>query len=227
MRTTPLSPVSACQLWVVDLDQAQGPDATGPLLSEEEEARAGRFVFERDRRRYRAAHIALRHTLSSLAHIPPDALAFDEGRFGKPRLRGGSDLRFNLSHSGSVGLIVCHPNDEVGVDVEQVRPLSYSAALAEAHFSAAEQRQLRALPPPERDRAFLTGWTRKEACLKAAGFGLGSIETSAVETGVTAESARIELRGEGPPVHVELHSFACGENLVCAVAKVTQAGARP
>lgn len=226
MRTTPLSPVSACPLWYVDLDQALDHDLDG-ALSEEEHVRASRFVFERDRRRFRAAHIALRHTLSALANIPAGELAFEQGAYGKPRLRAPTELRFNLSHSAGAGLIVCNPLHEVGVDIEQVRPLFYSAALAEEHFSAAERRQLNDMPPPDRDRAFLTGWTRKEACLKAVGFGLGSIATSAVETGVDAESRWVEVSSEGQTALVEVHSFPHGENLVCAIAKVAPAGTRP
>lgn len=223
---TPLSPVSACQLWYVDLDQDADDNARG-ALSEDENRRASRFVFERDRRRFRAAHLALRKTLSALSNVPADALTFETGAYGKPRLLRPGELHFNLSHSGSAGLIACHPHHEVGVDVEQLRPLSYSAALAEAHFSIAERRQLEDTPPQERDRAFLVGWTRKEACLKAAGLGLGAIEASAVDTGVAAASKWIDIAADGRTLRMEVHSFDCGADLVCAVAKVMPAGARP
>ncbi len=225
MQTTPLSPVSACQLWYVDLDQDMN-HVVGDTLSQEESERASRFVFERDRRRFRAAHLALRKTLSDLANIPPGALAFEHGAYGKPRLRGAGGFHFNLSHSGGAGLIAWNQRDEVGVDVEQVRASSYNAALADVHFSAAERSQLAHTPPHERDRAFLVGWTRKEACLKAVGIGLGTLDASEVDTGVTEASKRIELSAQGQAIALEVHSFGCGPDLVCAVAKVMPAKAR-
>jgi 4'-phosphopantetheinyl transferase len=90
---------------------------------------------------------------------------------GKPRLRGAAaGLEVSVTHSGRrVGLAVATAG-VVGLDVEQVEPpraFPYDAAL-----TAAELAGLRAVPPGQRDRAFVTAWARKEAVLKAAGIGL-------------------------------------------------------
>ena len=61
---------------------------------------------------------------------------------------------------------------ELGVDVEQIRGDSDLDAIAGRFFSAHEQRQLAALPAPEKVEAFFRCWTRKEAYIKATGDGL-------------------------------------------------------
>ncbi|MDB5828206.1 MAG: hypothetical protein JWQ73_2426, partial [Variovorax sp.] len=85
MAIAQLPSIAACRLWHVDLDDAAATDARD-CLSADESTRAARFVFERDRRRYVAAHIALRQTLSVATGVPAAALAFDVGAFGKPSL---------------------------------------------------------------------------------------------------------------------------------------------
>lgn len=227
MTIAQLPSIAGCRLWHVDLDAADAAQAR-ECLSDEESARAERFVFERDRRRYVAAHIALRETLSTVTGAPAAELSFDVGAFGKPSLAAPSPLHFNLSHSAGAGLIAINVSDdetdsgdatEIGVDIEVLRPLSYSAALAEAYFTAAEQRGLADTAPPDRDLAFLTCWTRKEACVKALGLGL-SIDTRSFEVGVTLGSQDVEMVAGGRTETLQVHSFRQGRDLVCAVAKV-------
>jgi 4'-phosphopantetheinyl transferase len=61
----------------------------------------------------------------------------------------------------------------VGVDVEQVRPLPDLLAIAARFFAPVEAQQLLAIDDPvAQARAFFSGWTRKEAFIKAVGSGL-------------------------------------------------------
>ncbi|CAN5907762.1 hypothetical protein BH11PSE13_BH11PSE13_33140 [soil metagenome] len=221
MTTAQLSSIAGCRLWHVDLDAADAAQARD-CLSADESARAARFVFERDRRRYLAAHIALREMLATVTGSTANDLAFDVGAFGKPSLAAPSALRFNLSHSAGAGLIAIDGSDgaaEIGVDIEVLRPLSYSAALAAEYFTAAEQQGLAATAPPDRDLAFLTCWTRKEACVKALGLGL-SIDTRSFEVGVSLESRDVDMVVDGRTETLRVHSFRHGRDLVCALAKV-------
>jgi 4'-phosphopantetheinyl transferase len=187
-----LAPLGLVRLWRVDLGQAPG-EAAVATLSAAERARAARFVFERDRRRYLAAHAALRRLLAETTGIAASDLVSHEGPFGKPYLPGPAAPSFNLSHSGDMALIgIGPPGVEIGVDVEVPRAMSDALELAERHFAPAEIDALRSTPPDQRDHAFLRGWTRKEACLKAIGSGL-SIAPHTFDAGIAAAERVVSI----------------------------------
>lgn len=140
------------------------------LLAPDEQARAGRFRFERDRSRYIVGRALLRCLLARYVGVAPERLAFEYGEFGKPTLRGGP--WFNLSHSGSVALYAFSAAAEIGVDVELDDGDFARERIAERFFSPAEVSALRSLPLEAQPRAFLSCWTRKEAFIKARGDGL-------------------------------------------------------
>ena len=76
----------------------------------------------------------------------PRALTFTYGEHGKPQLAltpsgEGPPLCFNLSHSGSVGLvgvILGRPELQLGVDVEHARPGRSFADIAKSFFAPDE-----------------------------------------------------------------------------------------
>lgn len=154
------------------------PAATDELawcLCDAERARAGRFVFERDRRRFVAGRARLRHLLALRLGTRADAVEFDYGPRGKPRLGGrfaGSGLRFNVSHCGDVALYAISTGHEIGVDIEAVRELEHADGIAAQFFSRRENEAYRALDTRDRAQAFFKCWTRKEAFIKALGDGL-------------------------------------------------------
>jgi len=177
------SPLADVQLWCIDLDQPL-PDAGRTVLSPDEQARAQRFRFARDRRRFEVGRVALRQLLASRLGTAPAAVVLSSIGHGKPVLAPVSGaLHFNLSHSAGFALVAISPTAAVGIDVEGVGELADAAGLAQEHFSAAEHAEWLSLPQPQRARAFLRGWTRKEACLKAWGIGL-SMSPRQVEVGI-------------------------------------------
>jgi 4'-phosphopantetheinyl transferase len=141
------------------------------LLSPDEQDRAARFRFERDRARYIVGRAQLRRLLARYLDLQPTAVRFQYGAFDKPSLVG-SGVRFNLAHSGSVVLFAITRLGEIGIDVEIEDAELADERLAERFFSPAEVAVLRSLPYSERPRAFLRCWTRKEAFVKARGDGL-------------------------------------------------------
>jgi 4'-phosphopantetheinyl transferase len=143
----------------------------GTLLSEDERARAARFIFDRDRDRYIVGRGLLRLLLSRYLDRGPEELKFEYSRFDKPSLAGGS-VHFNLSHSHALALFAFSRDAELGVDVELDDGDFSRELIAERFFSPAEVSVLRSLDAPEQPRAFLRCWTRKEAFLKARGDGL-------------------------------------------------------
>lgn len=168
---------AAARLWRVDLDV--GAEAEASLreqLSADEVARAERFAKPRDRSRFVVARGTLRTLLGSLLDERPGAVALEAGPSGKPRLAGSEHgLRFNVSHSGDLGLICIAECGEVGVDVEAVRPVPSAVTLAERYFTRAEASFVDGGgvgAGAGADRRFLFCWTRKEALAKAVGLGL-------------------------------------------------------
>ena len=59
----------------------------------------------------------------------------------------------------------------LGIDIEQVRPLPERDAIVTEFFLPAQQKEFFSVPEEQRDRAFFTLWTRREATLKAGGSG--------------------------------------------------------
>lgn len=105
----------------------------------------------------------------------PAALVFEVTQDGKPHLAAGngtSTLHFNLSHSAGLGLVGWSRECEIGVDIEQWRPMHDEAALVRRFFSPAENAAYEALPAAQRTAGFFNAWTRKEAYVKAVGRGL-------------------------------------------------------
>jgi len=148
--------------------------ALGRTLSRSERARADRLRVAEPRRQFVAARALLRQLLGACLDVDPATLAFGADARGKPVLERPSpgDLRFNVSHTRSLVAVGLARGREVGVDVEWLhKPVDWSP-LAARMFSTRELDELYALPEPLRREAFFTGWTRKEAYLKATGAGL-------------------------------------------------------
>jgi 4'-phosphopantetheinyl transferase len=163
-------------VWSIHVSSAaSSPGALERLLSPDEQARAARFLREADRHRFVAAHGGLRQLLGQYLSLPPAALGFTLGEFGKPALAdaaAGRALSFNLSHAGDWILIALAAGQAVGVDVECIRPDLDFMPIARTQFSPEEVTALTAEAPGAQLDAFFRCWTRKEAYLKARGQGL-------------------------------------------------------
>ena len=150
-------------------------DDLATTLTVDEHERASRFRFDRDRHRFIVARGLLRRLLSRYAGASPDALRFAYGTFGKPYLETGANqekVAFSLSHSGDWALVGLTRGREIGVDLEQVRPMADYLDLSESNFAPAETEALLRLPEDQHIDGFFACWTRKEAYIKALGLGL-------------------------------------------------------
>ncbi|HEU0079761.1 MAG TPA: 4'-phosphopantetheinyl transferase superfamily protein [Longimicrobiaceae bacterium] len=163
-------------VWAAPLDPpADAIRRCAALLAPDERARADRFRFERDRRRFTVARGVLRTLLGRYLDADPRGIAFRYESHGKPVLDGASaahGIRFNVSHSGEMALYALARGRELGVDVEEVRRMDDGLDIAVRFFSEAEVAAFRSLPEEIRDDAFFNCWTRKEAYIKAVGEGL-------------------------------------------------------
>ena len=147
------------------------------ILSDKEKARANRFARTSLGNRWLVARASLRDVLASYCAASPDELDFGKEQFGKPVLAGRHadlDLHFNLSHSNSIAVVAVTRAAPVGVDLEYKRALPDWESVARRFFSPSENLQLSCVADLERQDAFYTCWTRKEAVIKATGEGLSA-----------------------------------------------------
>lgn len=161
-------------LWRVPLVESRAAELQD-ILSPDERARADRFHFERDRRRFIIARGSLRTILGQYLEKDPARLILTYSRYGKPLLAGEpdpTDLCFNLSHANELALIGVAYRRRIGVDIEFNRPEFASRRIAERFFSRQEFDVLRSLPADQQAEAFFNCWTRKEAYIKAIGEGM-------------------------------------------------------
>lgn len=167
-------PDGELHVWQVRLDDklVRAEDCLD-VIDHTERERAERFAFPHLRRRYLAAHAALRGVLGHVLGQASCQIELSIDANGKPRLsQSGLPLFFNLSHSGDLALVALSTQAEVGVDIEQCRPMPQLLALVERHFSRIERDAFWGLGEQLQLAGFYRWWTCKEACLKATGLGL-------------------------------------------------------
>ncbi len=163
-------------VWRVSLDQAYSTIAhLAAGLSSDERNRAGRYHSTQDKEHFIVRRGFLRIALSHYLDSNPSELLIGTSVYGKPTIvtsTYGDSLRFNTSSSEGICLCAITRNREIGIDIERVRPIDQAERIAEHFFSPQEVYDLFSVPANQRVRAFLQGWTRKEAYLKAVGCGL-------------------------------------------------------
>ncbi len=190
------------------------------LLDDGEGRRLQQLRLEGDRERFLLGRGVLRLMLGGWLGADPAALVLEAGPRGKPRLTGRVAAeaaatepppRFNVSHSGDLILLGFHSRREVGVDIEQLRPVPEWEAIAHRCLPPALREAIGALPIPQRDGAFLEEWCRLEAGLKAQGLGV------------------FGLGGEGgaTPAEAELWPVALPPGYVGAAALMSRRGGAP
>jgi len=141
-------------------------------LDSQEQTQAQRFKFPEHRSRYVASHGILRSILARYLEIEPSRVEFSHNDHGKPFLSCAQQLSFNMSHTETLVAVAVVENREIGIDLEQIQPMTEMDDISERHFTAAECETLHSTPVDSRLPLFYAFWARKEALLKAAGVGL-------------------------------------------------------
>src|SRR5580698_2953692 len=114
-------PADRIDVWSVRLDiDAAHVERLRNLLSADERARADRFAFDRDRRRFVVGRGAVRSILASYVGAKPAEVRFTYGPHGKPFLADPPPkdaLQFNASGSEELAVCAVTLGQEVGIDI--------------------------------------------------------------------------------------------------------------
>lgn len=165
------------------------------LLSDDERARADRFVDPRHGVRFTAARGALRLILAEVTGTAPESVEFVYGRKGKPAL-ASAPIEFNMSHSGELAVVAVANPGPVGIDVERFRDDFEDRKVARRFFSAGELADLDSLDTDQWQHGFYACWTRKEAYMKAVGDGFS----------IPLNTFRVSVAPDQPPALLEVQS---------------------
>lgn len=178
-------PAESPLIWQARISEAR--NATGHLLSVlsvEERARMERFRIPDDQQRFLVGRGLLRIFLGIHWGVAALDVQLKYGPIGKPFAifpSTSSKVHFNISHSGDLVLLAFHPAQEVGVDVEKVRPTQDWDAIARRVFLPDEYRRLTRVTPTDQLVAFFRAWTRHEARVKALGLGVSGETPAAAD----------------------------------------------
>lgn len=142
-----------------------------------------RFVDSRPQREFTLCRAALRAFLCRRLGCLNEELAFEVSEFGKPFALVQDrpvPVTFNVSHSGSHGLIAVAKEGRIGVDLEERCARRDLDGYIQTLFAPSERAELEAARGPRRIDLFYRLWTMKEALVKADGMGL-SLDTTKIE----------------------------------------------
>ena len=108
----------------------------------------------------------LRYMLKKFCGVVWEEVKVLEGRYGKPYIYGKNEkIKFNISHTDKA-VICAISNDEIGVDIEKVKPLEYKKI--SRIFTSEEQTKIIS---SDSLAMFYEVFTKKEAYTKMLGVG--------------------------------------------------------
>jgi 4'-phosphopantetheinyl transferase len=155
-----------------------GWPAVASALSPEELARADALRSDRDRDAFLAAHVLVRVCAGELLGRRPEAVPLRQrcaecgGPHGRPEVDRRPDVHVSLAHS-SGWVAAAADLRPCGIDIEHagferplVLPVERALAPVERYWHDGQ---------PDRPRAFLELWVRKEAVVKAGGGSLDGV----------------------------------------------------
>lgn len=141
------------------------------LLSGEERAKAAGATNPAMRARFEIGRGLRRKMLADATGMAAEEITFAESGDGKPCAVNAADWDFNVSHSGDF-VVVTVRRGQVGVDLEQIRPVREMESIVARYFHPEEAVAWNSLAPGLREEAFFALWSAREAAMKCAGLGL-------------------------------------------------------
>jgi 4'-phosphopantetheinyl transferase len=164
------------------------------LLDDDERERAGNLLFPARRRQFIASHGAVRVILGRHLGLPPGALRWRRGPYGKPELTGAGGAaaaawpQVSMSKSDGLAALAIAGNRRVGIDIQRLPADADMARMAQRFYPQREALFVSsAAGTAERADRFTKLWVRKEACVKVSGGRLlPGLQLTVLRAGVTA-----------------------------------------
>jgi len=185
-------------LWITDLNSWRNhAEILRNLLSAEEIKRLDRLKIKEKKEEFLRSRGILRIILSMYLTENPNDLVFNYTPAGKPILPD-TELQFNLSHSKDFLLCGISLTNRIGIDIQEIYPISSLDRIINNFFSPLEIQYLRSLSSREEyQEHFFAIWAAKEAYLKAVGDGIqGSFkELSTIPSSPDLKSFNMDFPG--------------------------------
>lgn len=210
-------------VWGLSLDLRPGSnDHLWPLLSDDEQERAQRFIQAQDREKFVQVRGSLRILLGAYSDQTAEDLCFDYGNYGKPHLTpvcNPGNLHFNVSHSHELALIAVTPAAAVGIDVEHVNTRVDYQNISRRFFAEDEHHVLLQQPVEQQCHVFFRLWTRKEACIKALGGSIAhALDQVTVAQGLQQATVTVMVMEQSRSRPLFIYNLALGHHYLGAVA---------
>jgi len=141
------------------------------ILSPDEHERARLFKFPKDRIRYIKGRYLLRQISGLYLNEPPQKIRFGYNDHRKPFFLHHPEIFFNLSHSNDLIAIAMTRQSDIGVDLEYINPDMDHDSVSRTVFSRPEVEYFDKGKGDDKIDRFFELWTRKEAFIKALGYG--------------------------------------------------------
>lgn len=170
MDTGRTRPVNFLNIWRTPVNLGREDlEAMKGCMNEEELQKAERFYQHDDTIRYIIGRGFLRRLIGAYLNLEPKSVELSQNRYNKPLLASHHNFHFNISHAGD-WVVFALSNYSTGIDIEPVDlSFAYQEVLPQ-FFEPSEIGYLAKSASPQ--RSFFKIWTRKEAFLKATGWGL-------------------------------------------------------
>jgi len=214
-------------VWFVELAEGGSAlEACSSILSGDERERASRFRFERLQTGFTLSRGILRTLLARYLGTEAGRIRFAYGPRGKPAVAFPQNaLGFNMAHSGRLAAYAFAEGCELGVDIEEVRPVMEQEDIVKRFFAPEECAEWLGCEAAERDQAFFRCWTRKEAYIKALGDGLSlPLDSFRVSFGPGVAASRVRATRDVPAVgDWYLHPLTPAEGYTGALAVLGRA----
>ena len=188
---------NTAQINVIEADdfiKSDNPDLNSSLsyLSENELKRFSQFKNENAKFTFLTSRYFLRKILSQKLSLSPESIIIDIASSGKPYLKDYPSFFFNISHTKDL-ILLGFADSPIGVDVEHINRIVEKDSIIKHFFSEKEQQTFFSQPENQRQLAFIKGWTRKEAILKATGEGISEMQKYEVSFEPTTNTPLLRL----------------------------------
>jgi 4'-phosphopantetheinyl transferase len=208
-------------VWLIKLDEiSKSINYLKAILTEDEILKASKFRFHKDKNCSIISRGALRLLTSKYLNTNPKTITFKYGDYGKPYYSIETDLKFNVSHSGNLAIIGFVLNNDIGVDIEQLKYDFDVMDIVDNYFSQHEIETLKKFPNQELTQGFYRCWTRKESFIKAKAKGLSfPLDSFSVDIKSDEKTELLETKWDKNEKDLwRLFSFSPMKNYVGAVS---------